>query len=225
MLNRRQVLGGLMASGLSGCASDSGSIYNLFSKTITSKSPSTSDYPMSSDQIRQLPYATLGVRIADHPRAVLVLATMEGQELHWVSADRVSFYTSNGRLIRTHGLERDLSGTQWLGQGRDPLADFAASGTLPARGVYRRLDFKHADETGIAIESSFELAGEETVVILGREHLTRRIDEVAVVPAWRWKARNSFWIDAQNGRVWRSLQQYCPEMPVIETELLKPPAA
>jgi hypothetical protein len=225
MLSRRQVLGGLLVSGVAGCASDSNSVYDLFSKTVTSKSSAAGGYPLSAEQIQGIPYATLGVRIGSFAPAVVVLATIDGQELQWVSSDHVSFFTSGGRLVRTRGLDRDLAATRWLGTGADPLADFAGTGTAPPRGKYREIDLKHADENAVAVESRFEPVGDETLVILGRERATRRIDEVANVPAWRWKTRNSFWVDAQSGRVWRSVQQYCPEMPAITMELLKPPAA
>lgn len=225
MLSRRQVLGGLLVSGVAGCASDSNSVYDLFSRTINSKGASAGEYPLSAEQIGGIPYATMGVRIGSLARAVVVLATAEGQDLQWVSADHVSFFTNGGRLVRTHGLDRDLAATRWLAPGGNPLEDFARTGVVPPRGVYYEIDLKHADEKVVAVESRFELVGEETLLILGRERPARRIDEVATVPAWRWKTRNSFWIDAQGSHVWRSVQQYCPEMPAIEMELLKPPAA
>lgn len=223
MLSRRQMLGGLLATGLTGCASDPGSVFNLFSSTFTSKSRSADDYPLSSEQIRAIPYATLGVRVGSLPRAVVVLATVEGQRLQWVSADRSSFYTEGGRLVRSHGLERDLSATRWLAPAGDPLAGFARGGELPPPGIYREIDLRHADEATVAVKSRFVAKGEETLLILGKQRLTRRIDEVAVMPSWRWETRNSFWVDPQDGRVWRSVQRFCPEMPPIEMVLLKPP--
>lgn len=226
MLSRRQLLGGLLASGVAGCASDSNSTLNLFSKTITSKGRSAGDYPLSAAQIHDIPYATLGVRIGSNPRAVIVLATAEGATLSWVSADRVTFVTRGGWLLRTHGLRRDLAATRWQPiAGEDPLRAYAQTGVPPQPGGYREIDLGHADEHGIAVESRFEVGKDETIVIQGRERLTRRIDEIAIVHPWRWKTRNSFWIDLQSGQVWRSVQQYCPEMPPIELEVLKPATA
>ena len=165
------------------------------------------------------------MRIEDHPRAVIVLSTIEGRDLHWVSADRVTFVTRDGWLLRTRGLQRDLAATRWLpASGEDPLRTFAQTGVLPARAVYREIDLGHADEQRVAVESRFEIVKDETIVIQGRERATHRIDEIAVMRAWRWKTRNSFWVDPQSGQVWRSVQQYCPEMPPIQLELLKPAA-
>jgi len=229
MLSRRQLLGGLLVSGFSGgvagCSTDPTSTVSLFTKTVTSKGRSANDYPLTAAQIHDIPYATMGVRIADNPRAVIVLATAEGRTLQWASSDRVTFVTRSGWLLQTRGLQRDLAATRWLpSPDADPLRAFAQSGELPPRGVYREIDLGHADEHSIAVESRFEAGKDETIVIQGREHVTRRIDEIAIMRAWRWEARNSFWLDPQSGRVWRSVQQYCPEMAPIELEVLKPAA-
>lgn len=225
MLSRRQLLGGFLASGVAGCATDPNSTFNLFSKTITAKGQSVDDYPLTAAQIHDIPYATLGVRIANNPRAVVVLATAEGGILNWISADRVTFVTRDGWLVGTRGLQRDLAATRWQPTpDEDPLRAYAQSGTLPPRGVYREIDLGHADEHGIIVESHFSAGPDETIVIQGRQHATRRIDEVATMRTWRWETRNSFWLDQQTGQVWRSVQQYCPEIPPIQLEVLKPAA-
>ncbi|MDR3415408.1 MAG: YjbF family lipoprotein [Nevskia sp.] len=224
MLNRRQLLGGLVAVGASGCANNPDSTLNLFTKTVTGNVRSSSDYPLSAAQIHDLPYATLGVRVGDNPRAVMVLATVDGTLLQWVSADHVIFETEGGRLLRTRGLKRDLVDTRWTtATAEDPLAHLASTGTLPARGVYREIDV--GKERAVAVESHFKLRGVETISIQGRQRTVHRVEEIAIVRDWRWETRNNFWFDAQSARVWRSSQQYCPELPPVELELLKPLAA
>lgn len=224
MLSRRQMLGGILAGGLAGCSSDSStSTASLFQKTITTKAPSADTYPLSAQQIQDLRYATLGIRIGSNQPAVLVLATVDGDNLRWVSADRAIFITNGGWLMRTQGLPRDLAATRWVGdQAQDPLRGFIQTGALPARGVYRQIDLLRADERNVAVESRFEQRPDEVIEIQGGQHVCRRIDEIANMRAWRWETRNSFWIDPQNGRVWRSVQQYCPEIPPMQLEVLKP---
>jgi hypothetical protein len=174
---------------------------------------------MSAEKIRSIPYATLGVRVDEQPRAVMVLASINGQVLQWASADQVIFETRNDQLLRTRGLKRDLVDTHWRA---DPLAGIAASGEVPPGGVYREIDV--GEERALAVESRFRLNGPETISILGQPHAVRRVDEYADVRRWRWQTRNTYWIDAQTGRIWRSIQQFCPEVPPIELELLKPAA-
>ncbi len=233
MLSRRQFLQGLALSGVAGCASNSrstlvdpDSTYSLVSETFASKVPPAGKYPLTTAQILDIPYATLGVRVGENPRGVMVLSTIDGKAHQWISNDFVSFVTLDGWLLKTHGLKRDLAATRWLpAAGQNPLAAFGQTGELPARGVYREIDLKHADERGIAVESRFESAKDETIVVLGEEHLTRRIDEIASVRAWHWEVRNKFWVDPESGKVRRSVQQYCPEIAPIEMEVLRPAAA
>jgi hypothetical protein len=157
----------------------------------------------------------------------LVLATVDGENLRWVSADRVIFITNGGWLTQTQGLTRDLAATRWVGnQAQNPLRSFVQTrGIVPPRGVYRQIDLLRADEKGVAVTSRFERRPGETIEVQGKRHGCVRIDEIADMRAWRWETRNSFWIDPQSGRVWRSVQQYCPEIPPMRFEILKPFAA
>lgn len=223
MLSRRQFMVGGLATATAGCAANPGSTLELFTKTVTGKSRSPDDYPLDAQQIHDLPYATLGVRIDRNPRAVVVLATAEDQELRWVSADHVSFYTYHGWLVCTRGLHRDLAATRWTEAGT-PFSEFARNGMVPGQGVYREIDLGQGEERRVAVESRFDVVGEETLLIQGNQRRCIRIDEIANMREWRWETRNSFWISPKDGRVWRSVQRYCPEMPAIEMELLKPPA-
>lgn len=224
MCSRRQVLGGMLAGGLAGCSSDtSTSTTTLFRKTISAKTPPADAYPLNAQQIEELRYATLGIRIGTNQPAVVVLATADGDKLRWVSADRVIFITNGGWLTQTHGLPRDLAATRWVGQqAQDPLHSFIQTGAVPAPGVYREIDLLREDEKGVVVTSRFELRPDEVIEIQGKQHSCRRLDEIADMRAWRWETRNSFWIDSQSGRVWRSVQQYCPEVPPMRLEVLKP---
>jgi len=221
MLSRRKLLGGFLAAGgLAGCESNSNSTMMLVVKSVASPSVPRGAYPLSEAQIHELPYATLGVQVGEGQKAVMVLANQDGRNLKWVAADGVVFVTNGGRLLSTQGLPRNLLETRWLEEAGDPLRSVAPPDAVPARGVYREVDLNH--EQAIAVESRFEFRREETITILGRERPTLRVDETAIVRAWRWETRNSFWIDPQSGRVWRSIQQYCPEVPPIKLETLKP---
>lgn len=224
MLNRRRFLIGLTGLAVAGCASE-GSTPDLVAQTITQKPRRKSGYPLTAEQIDEIPYATLGVSVGGAPGAVMVLSTITGTELRWVSADRVIFVTDHGRLLRTQGLKRDLLATRWVdASGADPLLEILKGGPLPPPAVYRRIDLAHENEHDVQVESRFEDGGTETIRILGVEHETRRIDEIADMPAWRWRVRNRFWIDPRDGRVWRSVQQFCPEIPPLRLETLKPAA-
>ena len=65
---------------------------------------------------------------------------------------------------------------------------------------------------------------QETIEILGRTHATVRLVESGVSPQLDWRFTNTWWVDAETGFVWKSLQAVTPEMPVFELAVLKPAA-
>ncbi|GAC1621852.1 MAG: hypothetical protein NVS9B10_05120 [Nevskia sp.] len=224
---RRRLLtslaGGFSCLGLSGCGTSP--TLDLLGSALTGigdigKAPS---YGLSDAQIEALPYASLGLRIGGSQPAVVILASVDGDELHWASADRVVFVTRHGRLTKTVGLPRDLTATQWTGQ--DPLAKFPA---MPVsrddRRVYRFVDLRPNDDFSVPVQSSFDTLGDETLTILGHRHETVLVRERVVVRKWRWSADNLFWVDKTTGRIWKSRQQFCPEVPAMTLEILKPAA-
>jgi Protein of unknown function (DUF2886). len=218
---RHLLLSGLAGLGLAGCSPPRS--WDLLRQNFTAKVPDPDRYPLDAAQIHALPYATLGVQVGDTARAVLVLATISGTRLTWMSADRIRFVTDHGRLEATDGLKRDLVATHWL--TADPLADPSTLASGQAQGR-RTVELREHGEvsSGIEVRSRFEAAGEQTLKILDRSHDTRHFVEHVDVPSWRWSWRNHFWLAADSGRVLASRQQYCPEVPPIHFQVLKPAA-
>ncbi|MDB5988126.1 MAG: YjbF family lipoprotein [Nevskia sp.] len=220
--SRRVLLQSMLGLGLAGCGASP--TLDLVGRTLAGKPKTDSGYPLSVAQIRALPYASLGARFGGGGSVVMVLATYDGNDLHWVSADRAILVTRDGRLIQTVGLARDLRATQYV--AADPLQQIFRSGsTEAAPKVWRYIDMSNKDAFGVVVESRYSVLGAETISILGTQHQTMRVRERIQVPSWRWSTDNMFWIDQQTGKIRRARQQYCPEVAVIEYEILKPPAA
>lgn len=221
---RRTVLAGLAGLGVSACASSP--TLDLFATALSGVRDigKPAAYPVSAAQIDALPYASLGLRVGRSAPAVVILASIEGEDLHWASADRVVLVTRHGRLVKTVGLPRDLVGTQM--PTSDPLTGFGKTpGDASAARVYRFIDLRPKDDFGVAVESRFDEQGAETLRILGRDHETLRVRERITVRKWRWSTENLFWLDRESGQVWKARQQFCAEVPAITFEVLKPAAA
>lgn len=72
------------------------------------------DTQLSTQQVNNIPYASIYARIDDIPQAFIVLALAEPKftltstpavtELKWLSADKAMLVTVNGRLVRTNNL-------------------------------------------------------------------------------------------------------------------------
>ena len=75
---------------------------------------------VTRERIEAIPYSTLGVRVGPASWALMVLTTINDQELEWISSDGVKFVTVEGTIVRTRGMPRDLSSTLWSGGQAPP---------------------------------------------------------------------------------------------------------
>ncbi len=224
LLNRRRVLlaglgtvGGLLATG---CASPS---LELIAAPF--KKPGSllghDGYALTNEQIDDIPYASMGVRIGGSAPVIMILANINGAKLHWASADRVVLITERGRLVKTIGMPRDLLSTRWT--GADSLLPVLrrVPGTEDSR-VGRIIDLRPKDDFSVPVESRCEWLGEETLTLVGRKRRTVMLSEHIKVEKWRWKAENRYWFDVDSGLILKSRQQYCPEVAAITMEVLRP---
>ncbi len=170
------------------------------------------DYPRTREEVDALPYAQLGVSRGEGPRAILALADAVGEELVWVSSDRV---------LRTTGLRSDFART--VLQGPDLWDRYPA---MPAASdqLERVVQVEPGEHPSVHMLSRFAAEQEERIDIMGRAVDTLRVVEDVDVPEWRWKARNTWWLSRQSPLAWRSVQYLTPDQPPLHIEMLKRPA-
>ncbi|MEX2650780.1 MAG: YjbF family lipoprotein [Alphaproteobacteria bacterium] len=176
------------------------------------------DVPVTRDQIRQIPYATIRAKIGRGQRSVLVLFRYDGADLHWVSADRVAFTTRAGRLVKTAGLPENLRHSELIGV--DPVAEglHRLDGSAPLTSL---VDIDPGARYGIPVELTLEPEADETIEILELEYETVRVRERGRAPLLDWTFENVYWAQRSNGFVWKSIQHFVPSLPPVELEILK----
>ena len=221
VISRRRLLIAAGALGLGGCASDSLSLLGATLPTLGG-SAGGNGYPLTDDQIKAIPYASMGVRIGSSAGVVTILASVDGQRLHWASADRIVLITERGRLVKTIGLPRDLLTTRFTDD--DQLLPVARGERASEAGISRIVDLRPKDDFGVPVQSQYAVQAEESLTLLGQSRTLLRVRERVTVRKWRWSTDNLFWLDPADGRIWKSRQQFCPEVPAITMELLKAPA-
>ncbi len=221
LLSRRRLLIAAGTLGLGGCASDS---LSLLGSTLPRFGAAArgNGYPLSNEQIKAIPYASMGVHIGKSAGVVTILASVDGERLHWASADRVVLITERGRLVKTIGLPRDLLTTR--STGFDPLTRAIRGEIASEAGISRIVDLRPKDDFSVPVETRCTVLGEETLTILGQSRSLLRVRERVVVRKWRWSTDNLYWCEAASGRIWKSRQQFCPDVPAITLELLRPAA-
>ena len=162
-----------------------------------------------------VPYASMGLRLGDGPQAMVILAATRGAA-PWTSAAKIAITTKDGRIVRSAGFDNNLGG--YIPQGDTLIRD--------GGGVVRwQADFPDLGVYSVSIVCRDLPAVDETIVILGSNIHTRRIDEscASVDSRISWTFENTYWLDPSSGLVWRSIQHVHPRLDAIETEILRPP--
>ena len=213
----------LLAAGCSsGSSGSSGNTnYSQFYHILRqSLSASFGNVRVTREQAAAIPYATLGYSVDGGNQTVLILATDNGGEQLWTSPAHVVIVTRDGRIIRTLGLGHDLSSLTT----RDTSAPVAPASAIRAPFTSTRLeDFPELGLYSAIVSCRAHAVGRQTIKVLGQAISTIRVDEACQCHKPDWSFVDSFWVDTDNGLVWRSRQHVHPKGGVIETEIFRPP--
>ncbi len=216
MRNRAPILAAALAAlGAGGCSSDGNNDWRAMFDAVT-QSYETRNAAVSLDEAAAVPYATLGLRTGEGREQILLLATdVNGQRL-WTVGTQVAITTRGGRIVATSGLEYDL--TNLSGEAAT-AAEWARQ-----RQTHFIADFAKQNLYNIRIDCSDTPLGTEVITILGADFTTLRVEEKCRSEQLGWDFTNTFWIDPDSGRSWRSIQQTHPKADPLEIEILRPPA-
>jgi hypothetical protein len=164
-----------------------------------------------------VPYASMGISLGDTSEVMIILAGDAGGQRLWTSATKIAITTKDGRIVRTAGFEHNLGGYEPRGDSVDEDG---------RRTVRWQADFPDLNLYSVSITCQDHPAGDETIIILGKDIHARRIDESCASAGSQldWSFKNTYWVDPESGLVWRSIQHVHPQLDAIETEILRPPA-
>ena len=217
---RRQFLAGSAALLASGCV-ESPVMLNVVdaAKYVVSGVPGV---PISRDQVAKIPYASISGKIGRGPRSILILWRVEGNEQHWMSADRAVLVTRNGRVVKTAGFPENLKDTNVLGD--DPVA--AGLHQLVEKvTITRTIDLDMGNHYGLPIDSTLTPLGPRTITIVEIDFETILVREDNRAKTLNWNFTNYYWVDRFDGFVWKSRQHIARSFAPVEIEVLKPAAS
>ena len=174
------------------------------------------DDSVTREKAASVPYASIGVRLGSSQEAMLILATASGDNLRWQAGTQFVISTRDGRVTHTVGFAHNLDGFQ------GPISD---SASLPPEqgGSYHYLyDMVDMGKYGIYARCSQHDEGAEQIVIIGVPHDTRHIVEDCKAKQLDWRFSNEYWRDATTGYVWKTVQNFRPDMDALTLEILRP---
>jgi hypothetical protein len=176
---------------------------------------------VSRQQAAQIPFATIGFRIGDSGEALLLLAEKSQVGSLWTSIKRLAILTAKGRIRQTAGFRWNLSSTNFVED--DPVGTARLVTDLPGR-FDRICDFTDIHKFQVSIAASFTVQQEETITILETDMKTIRVVEKCHCEALDWSFENYYWINADSGFVWRTVQNVHPNLEPFTVEILRPEA-
>tara|TARA_B100001250_G_scaffold263013_1_gene226646 strand:+ start:6139 stop:6801 length:663 start_codon:yes stop_codon:yes gene_type:complete len=177
------------------------------------------DLEIDKDQIANIPYASALLKIGKGPQGLIILESKRNQNLTWVSADGVYFVISHGRIIKTVGLNNNLTDISLPSRiNRKSLKSI--------EGVSEHYYYYSYDKPllrNLEIKAKITIY-EESIEELkfGPKSLTLITEDISN-ETLGWKFQNKYWIDDQ-GFVWKSIQKISPKVPEIYIEITKKPS-
>ncbi len=177
------------------------------------------DVEMTPEQVQDIPYASMYVRVNKGSQIFVILAYAENGSLKWVTRDKAMLITRNGRLVKTLDLTDNLLEVTNLTS--DPLAQ---ANKITDGTEWTRIQSWTQDKQvySATLTSRFSIAGNETLTVLNVPRTYRIVDEDVTAAELNTHYRNRFWIDPSTGAVSKSQQFIGPDFFPIETITLNP---
>ncbi|WP_338049183.1 YjbF family lipoprotein [Photobacterium sanctipauli] len=196
------------------------------------------DVELQSDEITNLPYASIYARVDDGPQAFMVLALAESKpslssnqssqqnntpeklQLKWLSSDGGMLVTEHGRLVKTLNLPVGNL-VNIASQQVDPLQAGLHLPNSP-KTWQRIIDWQPGYHFGYTLTSTFDQQGTEIIMVNQQPVEAMHFKEAVYVEELDMSYNNQFWIEPTTGKVLKSQQKLAPGLPYIDITLLKP---
>lgn len=186
-------------------------------QTIRDAITTPPDATLSSTQLSKLPYAASYARLGDNPRALIILGEAQGEERLWITKEKEALVTRHGRVIRTDDLKKANFSLHFTSV--DPLAS-GLKGITEHPKATGFIDFMPGYHYGLPFIAQYKVVGKQTLTIGGMQKQLTQVDEHYSVDKLDFHTVNHYWLDSR-GLVWKSSQQYIPQLPALKLTLLK----
>ena len=174
---------------------------------------------ITSDLIKNIPFASSTLKIGKSASGLIILESKEEELETWVSSDGVYLVFKEGRIVKTIGFFNNLINFKSVETNFASLMDTNESESLVY--YYSYDDPKLID---MRVLASRRFVAKEKVQLIDRKEELNLIEEQIVNDYIGWKVTNKFWID-DDMFVWKSEQYISPKLPKFSIEVTKKPAS
>lgn len=207
---------------LAGCGGGSGGggpWTEYFSVLRQSVNATFTTQRVTLDQAAAVPYASLGFSVNGGSQQMLVLATSANGNQIWTAASHITLMTQEGRIVRSVNLPRDRAATTTVATAPLPPPAAALKGAFRTT---RMIDLPDLGVYSLELNCVSTVRGRQLVEIIGTRMDTMRVDERCESRRLSWTFVDNYWVDAQSGFAWRSVQHVHPRT-TVTIEILRPP--
>ena len=177
------------------------------------------DFPITRELIDNIPYASIRLKIGKGPAGLLILEIKERNKNTWLSADQVTIVEREGKIIRTLGLTNNLTSIRPQSVNHVELVKNKDS---PIYKSFISLDNPEVFELELKVKVLNK--GLEEIEIVDKKYSLIHFIEEKENRYLRWKSKDHYWVDPEDGFVWKSIQNIAPNIPPILIEVTKKPA-
>ncbi len=207
---------------LGGCASGGSSDYAQYFRAVRQGVAASfgGGGRVTRTQAAAVPFASMAYQVEKGPQQILVLATDANGEQLWTSAAHIVLATRDGRLVRSVGLAHDLSSRGAATSGALPPVSAALTAPFASSQME---DFPDMGAFGVRVNCNTRYQSRQMLTLLGTPVSTLRVDEKCAAPSLNWNFTDTYWLDAETGQVWRSIQHVHPKAGRIGLQILRQP--
>ncbi len=148
--------------------------------------------------------------------AVLILGNIDGAREDWYGSHGVVVFLKYGQIVQTAGLSQNLDA---LHQPADNPFTHGLQHLAGPTDYVRDEDWSPGYRYGVPVHARLVPAGTVHLTILGQTHTVLRVDEHLSAPAAGYRATNHYWVDPNDGFVWKSVQQVAPGLAITLVQL------
>ena len=177
------------------------------------------DFPITRELIDNIPYASIRLKIGKGPAGLLILENKERKKNTWLSADQVTIVEREGKIIRTLGLTNNLTSIRPQSVN---YVEFVKNKDNPVYKSFISLDNPEVFELELKVKVLNK--GLEEIEIVDKKYSLIHFIEEKENRYLRWKSKDHYWVDPEDGFVWKSIQNIAPNIPPILIEVTKKPA-
>ena len=177
------------------------------------------DFPITRELIDNIPYASIRLKIGKGPAGLLILEIKERKKNTWLSADQVTIVEREGKIIRTLGLTNNLTSIRPQSVNH---VELVKNKDNPIYKSFISLDNPEVFELELKVKVLNK--GLEEIEIVDKKHSLIHFIEEKENRYLRWKSKDHYWVDPEDGFVWKSIQNIAPNIPPILIEVTKKPA-